>query len=78
MSDTPRKVSVNDLTADQLETLEDELGVPVTEWGQRGSVIRTMRRLLEVGNGVPPGTYKAMTAKAILAVVSLDDTDPNP
>jgi photosystem II stability/assembly factor-like uncharacterized protein len=71
-------VSVNDLTADQLESLEDELDLPVTEWGSKGSVVRTMRRMLEVGNGVEKGAYKQMTAKAILAVVSLDDSDPNP
>jgi hypothetical protein len=78
MADTPRKISVQDLEADQLEKLEDELGVPVTEWGTRGSVVRAMRRVLEVGNGVEPGTYKHMTAKAIVAIVSLDESDPNP
>jgi hypothetical protein len=74
----PKNVSVNDLTADQLEGLEDELDLPVTDWGTRGSVVRTMRRVLEVGNGVEKGAYKQMTAKDILAVVSLGDSDPNP
>jgi hypothetical protein len=74
----PKNVSVNDLTADQLEGLEDELDLPVTDWGTRGSVVRTMRRVLEVGNGVETGAYKQMTAKDILAVVSLGDSDPNP
>lgn len=75
--DTPRKVSVGDLTAEQLELLEDELDIPLPEWGTKGSASRTMRRVLEVGNGVEKGAYKHLTGQAMLELVTLDD-DPNP
>lgn len=74
--DAPRKVSVGSLEAEQVEALEDELDIPLTEWGTRGSVVRTMRRVLEVGNGVEAGAYKKVTAKAMAELVALDD-DPN-
>jgi hypothetical protein len=75
------KVNAADLTAEQVETIEDELGIPVTEWGSRGSVVRTMRRVLEMGNGVASGAYSSMTARKMAELVSLDDdsdADPNP
>lgn len=74
--DTPRKVSVGGLESEQVEALEDELGMPLTEWGIKGSIVRTMRRVLEVGNGVEAGAYKKVTAKAMAELVALDD-DPN-
>lgn len=77
MADTPRMIDVTTLEAEQLEQLEDELDLPLPDWGSRGSVTRTMRRILEVGNGVEKGTYKHMTAKAMAALVTLGD-DPNP
>lgn len=73
----PRRVSVGDLAAEDVEALEDELGVPLPEWGSRGSVVRAMRRILEVGNGVPKGAYARMGTTAMARLVSMDD-DPNP
>lgn len=74
--EAPRNVNAAELSAEQLESLEDEFGIPMPEWGSKGSVVRQLRRILEVGNGVEKGTYKHMTAKAMAELVSLDDPNP--
>lgn len=74
--ETPRSVNAAELSAEQLEMLEDEFGIPMPDWGTKGSVVRMMRRILEVGNGAEPGAYKRMTATAIAKLVSLDDPNP--
>lgn len=72
----PRNVNAAELAAEDLEALEDEFGIPMSEWGSKGSIVRQLRRILEVGNGVEKGTYKRMTANKMAALVSLDDPNP--
>ena len=74
--EAPRNVNAAQLEAEQLEALEDEFGIPMPDWGAKGSVVRMMRRILEVWNGAEPGAYKHMTANAIAELVSLDDPNP--
>lgn len=74
--EAPRNVNAAELSAEQLESLEDEFGIPMPEWGSKGSVIRQMRRILEVGNGAPKDAYKGLTAKSMADLVSLDDPNP--
>jgi hypothetical protein len=74
--DDIRVINAAELTAEQLEALEDEFDIPMPEWGSRGSVVRQMRRILEVGNGVPKDAYKGLSAKRMTDLVSLDDPNP--
>lgn len=80
-TDPPRKVSVLDLTAEQVEAIEDEVGVPVNLWGQRGSSIRIYRLVLAAGNGVEPESYAKLPIGQLTRLASINpdpDADPNP
>lgn len=72
----PRPVSVMDLTVSQIEAIEDETGVPMSLWGQKGSVMRVYRLVLAAGNGVDPESYADMTGADMAAVVSLGKRKP--
>jgi len=74
------KVSVLDLTVAQVEVIEKDIGVPVNRWGADApSIADLYARILGAANGDGPERYKAMTMRALVDLVSLDeDADPNP
>ncbi len=84
----PRPISVNDLTVEQVEEIEEEVGQPLNQWGNRGSLVKVLRLVLAAGNGADPDAFKGWTLAKLKASVSLEgsgatdegegETDPNP
>lgn len=73
------KVSVLDLTAGQVQDIEQRIGVPVTGWGSDvKSVMELYVLILSASTGEPEQKYRDMRLKDILDLVSLEDSDPNP
>jgi hypothetical protein len=73
--ETLKKVSLLDLTADQVEDIEAEVGWPVNQWGTRGSLVKVLRLVLAAGNGVDPDALKGKTMAEIKALVSIEGAD---
>ncbi len=73
-------ISVLDLTAGQIETIEQGIGVPVTRWGTDvPSMAGLYVKILSASTGEPEEKYRAMTLRELVAAVSLDgEADPNP
>jgi hypothetical protein len=72
-----KKVSVLDLTAGQVEAIEIGMGLPVSQWQDAPSLVSLYVRILSAANGEPEETYRAMSMKDLIALVSLDaDEDP--
>lgn len=68
----PRAVSVNDLTVDQVEEIEEEVGHPLNQWGNRGSLVKVLRLVLAAGNGADPDAYRGWTLGRLRSSVSLE------
>jgi len=68
----PRAVSVNDLTLDQVEEIEEAVGHPFNQWGNRGSLVKVLRLVLAAGNGADPDAFKGWTLGQLKASVSLE------
>lgn len=83
-----KKVSLLDLTVDQVEAIEAEVGWPVNQWGTRGSLVKVLRLVLAAGNGCDPDALKGKTMGEIRSLVSIEGAedptadsearDPNP
>lgn len=70
-----RPVSTLDLTADQIEDIEDATGVPFNLWGAKGSTMKVLRHVLAAGNGTDPDALKDKTLRELKELVSLDEED---
>lgn len=70
-----KPVSTLDLTADQIETIEDETGVPFNLWGAKGSTMKVLRHVLAAGNGTDPDALKDKTLRDLKALVTLGEDD---
>lgn len=68
-----RPVSTLDLTADQIEDIEDATGVPFNLWGAKGSTMKVLRHVLAAGNGTDPDALKDKTLRELKELVSLDE-----
>lgn len=76
MTDAPKRVSVLDLTVDQIEALETELGKPVDQWGELPSRAQVYRRVYATVTGTDAATVGAMTMRQIIASVDMgEDTE---
>jgi hypothetical protein len=73
---TPAKVSILDLTVDQIESLELDLGKPVDEWTSLPSRMALYRRVYTIATGTDDATVRAMTLRDLTAAVSLDGEEP--
>lgn len=73
--DKPRPVSVLDLSVEQVEAIEEEVGVPINLWGSRGSSMKVYRLVLAAGNGTDPDAFSAMTVRDLKALVSMSDPE---
>lgn len=70
--DKPQPISVNDLTVDQVEEIEEEVGQPLNQWGNRGSLVKVLRLVLAAGNNADPDSFRSWTLGRLKASVSLD------
>jgi hypothetical protein len=71
-----RRVSILDLTVNQVESIERELGLPMARWGDAPSLAALYRLAYEAATGQPAG---ALTMRELAGAVSLDgETDPDP
>jgi hypothetical protein len=76
---TTKRLSVLDLTAGQVETIEKELSLPVNRWPEAPSIVDLYCKVLSAHYGKPEAEYKALPMRELIALVSLDeDSDPNP
>ncbi len=74
-------LSVADLTVDQIEQLEIELGAPVDAWDSLPSRMRVIRRMYVLATGADDAAVGAMPMRELAALVSLgteDDETGNP
>jgi hypothetical protein len=69
------KVSLLDLTVDQVEALEEEMGKPVDAWTELPSRMKLYRRIYSLVTGVPPETVGLMTVREITESVSMGDDE---
>lgn len=73
--DKLKAVSLLDLTADQIEDIEDAVGQPVNQWGVRGSMVKVLRHVLAAGNGTDPDALRGKTMGELKALVSLEQEE---
>ncbi len=73
--DKLKPVSLLDLTADQVEEIEAEVGWPVNQWGTRGSLVKVLRLVLAAGNGCDPDALKGKTMGELKSLVSIEGSD---
>jgi hypothetical protein len=73
---TAAKISLLDLTVDQVEKLELELGKPIDEWIALPSRAAVFRRVYTVATGADAATVGAMTMRQLTDAVSMDDDEP--
>lgn len=70
--DKLKPVSLLDLTADQIEEIEDVVGQPVNQWGNRGSLVKVLRHVLAAGNNTDPDALRGKTMAELKALVSIE------
>jgi hypothetical protein len=68
-----RKVSILDLTVDQVEAIELELGKPVDAWTDLPSRMALYRRIYGAATGEDAATVGAMTLRDLTAAVTFDE-----
>lgn len=72
------KISVLDLTASQVESIERDLGIAFPNWSQSESYMAVATRVLAAATGDPVEKFGAMTLRQIADLVTLeDDSDPS-
>lgn len=74
--DKVHPVNSLDLTTDQIESIEAATGVPFNLWGAQGSTMKVLRHVLAAGNGTEPDAFKTKTARELIALVTLDEDEP--
>ena len=69
------KVSLLDLTVDQVETLESEFGKPVDQWTELPSRARVYRRIYALITGADEATVGAMSMREVIDSVDMGTDD---
>lgn len=73
-----RRVSILDLTLDQLEAIEREVGLPVNRWPSASSAAQLYGAILAAVEGVERSTLGGMTLRQLQERVDLGgDDDPD-
>lgn len=70
-----QRISLLDLTVDQIETLETELGAPVDKWTGLPSRAALYRKVYAVATGTDPATVGRMTLRELTDAVALGDDE---
>lgn len=69
------KVSLLDLTVDQVEQLEKQLGMPVDRWTEYPSRAGLYRLIYAAATGRDPAAVGAMSIRELLDAVTLGDEE---
>lgn len=72
------KVSIYDLTVEQIETIELAVGLPLSKWSQAPSQAALYAQVMAVATGRDIAEFKAQPVRALLDAVHVGDDDPNP
>lgn len=71
-----RRINLLDLTVDQTEALETELGAPVDGWSDLPSRMKVLRRVYAVVTGTDDATIGTFTLAQLTDAVSMsEDTE---
>lgn len=74
-----RRASIDDLTVDQVETLELEFGIPMDRWNELPSRMALYRRIYSLATGAPDAEVRAMRWGDITAAIGEENGEsPNP
>ncbi len=72
------KVNVLDLTVQQVEDIETELGISVSKWSDATSTAQLYSLILAAATGKDVAVYKVMTFRELIALVSIDEEESDP
>lgn len=73
---TDRRISPLDLTLDQVEQIELEVGKPFDQWDELPSKAVLIKRTYQLATGTDAATVGAMTLRELAGKVSLGDDEP--
>ena len=75
---TKKPLSILDLTVAQTEKVEEEMGLPMSKWGEANSLARLITSVLAAVEGKERSEYAHLTMRELIALVDLKgDEDPN-
>lgn len=69
--------SILDLTVKQTETIEREVGLPMTRWSEVDSFAHLLVSILSAIEGKPREAYESLSMRELSQMVNLGDEDPN-
>lgn len=72
------RISILDLTVDQIERIEQAENLPLSKWAEAPSMVRLYVRILAAANGDDEERYRRMTLRELTELVTLGGDDPNP
>jgi hypothetical protein len=72
------KVSIYDLTVEQIEAVELAVGLPLSKWGSAPSQAALYAQVMAVATGRDVAEFKTMSIRTLLDTVTIGDADPNP
>jgi hypothetical protein len=70
-----RKVTLLDLTVGQVADIEDKLELPLNRWQAEAPKATLYSLMLSASNDEPVETYRAMTLRELVQLVSIDPED---
>ena len=74
-----KRITLNDLTAGQVEAIEKDLGEPFQAWFDKVSVVTLYVKVLAAHNGDGEDRYRSMRLRELQELVGMEDaTDPPP
>lgn len=76
MTGAKARITVLDLTVDQVERIEREAGLPLDKWQTAPSQVALLRRIYGVATGTADDVVGAMTIRELSDAVVLEDEGP--
>lgn len=72
------KVSIYDLTVEQIETIELAVGLPLSRWSSAPSQAALYAQVMATATGRDIAEFKTQSIRSLIAAVDIGDADPNP
>lgn len=72
------RVSIFDLTVEQIEAIELAVGLPLSQWAEAPSQARLYAQIMATATGRDIAEFKAMPVRSLMDAVTVGGTDPNP
>ena len=72
------KVSIYDLTVEQIETIELAVGLPLSQWSKAPSQARLYAQVMAVATGRDIEEFLKLPVRTLIDAVNVDSADPNP